>query len=82
MTEEFREEYTKCLESPAYFQNNYCMIKDKDGGVSKPAPVTDEQIEIGRQVHEAQRRLRQPFGTGRLPETIEKLIEKHKTTFK
>ena len=80
MTEEFREEYTKCLEFPAYFYNNYIMIKDKDGGVSKPSHVTDEQIEIGRQFHEAQRRLRQPFGVGRLPETIEKLIEKYKAT--
>lgn len=26
MSEEFREEYTKCLESPAYFYNNYCFI--------------------------------------------------------
>ena len=42
--EEFREEYQKCLESPAYFYNNYCLIKDKDGGLAKPAPITDEQI--------------------------------------
>ncbi len=79
MTEELREEYTKCLESPAYFYNNYCLIKDKDGGVSKPAPVTDEQIEIGRQFHEAQRRLRNPFGIGKLPKKIEGLIEKYKS---
>lgn len=45
MTEEFREEYTKCLESPAYFYNNYCFIKSKDGGLSKPTPITDEQIQ-------------------------------------
>ena len=81
MTEEFREECTKCLESPAYFYNNYCVIRDKTTGeVSKPVPVTDEQIEIGRQVHEAQRRLRQPFGSGELPVFIKKLIEKYKTT--
>lgn len=47
MTEdELIDEYTKCLESPAYFYNNYCFIKDKDGGLSKPAPITDEQIQV------------------------------------
>ena len=46
MIEEFIEEYQKCLESPAYFYNNYCLIKDKDGGLAKPAPITDEQIQV------------------------------------
>jgi hypothetical protein len=46
MTEEFREEYHKCLESPAYFYNNYYLIKGKDGGLVKPTPITDEQIQV------------------------------------
>lgn len=43
---ELIDEYTKCLKSPAYFYNNYCLIKDKDGGLSKPTPITDEQIQV------------------------------------
>lgn len=47
MTEdELIDEYTKCLESSAYFYNNYCFIKDKDGGLSKPTPITDKQIQV------------------------------------
>ena len=40
------EEYKKCLESPAYFYNNYVVIMDKTTGeLHKPNPITDEQIE-------------------------------------
>ena len=48
------------------------------GEVSKPVPVTDEQIEMVRRVHEAQRRLRQPFSVGQLPKNIVELIERYK----
>lgn len=39
-----REEYQKCCESPAYFFNNYVMVKDTNGNWVKPNPITDEQI--------------------------------------
>lgn len=39
-----REEYKKCCESPAYFFNNYVMVKDANGNWVKPNPITDEQI--------------------------------------
>ena len=77
--EELREEYTKCLESPAYFYNNYCVVVDKNSGaVSKPNPITDEQVEVIKLLAQAQRNLRQPFGSGKLPEYVEKLLEKYK----
>ena len=58
--EELREEYTKCLKSPAYFYNNYVLVKDANGNITKPNPVTDEQMEAARYVDVWQRRLRNP----------------------
>lgn len=39
-----REEYKKCCDSPAYFFNNYVLVKDAMGNWVKPDPVTDEQL--------------------------------------
>ena len=74
--EELREDYMKCLESPAYFYNNYCVVMDKTTGkVFKPKTVTDEQIELARQWHEAQRKLRNPYSLGEaLPDNFKELI--------
>lgn len=58
MTENFtEEEYKKCLESPLYWYNNYCIINGK-----KVEPLTQEQwdarlSEINYQRH---RRYRNP----------------------
>ncbi len=78
--EELREVYRKCLESPSYFYNNHCVVVDKNSGaVSKPNPITDEQVEVIKVLAQVQHNLRQPFGRGKLPKNIEKLIEKYKT---
>lgn len=78
--EELRDEYRKCLESPAYFYNNYYLVADKTTGkVSKPNPVTDEQIELARQWYDMQRRLRNPYSLGEpLPDNFKQLLEKWK----
>ena len=39
-----REEYKKRRDSPAYFFNNYVLVKDAMGNFVKPEPVTDEQL--------------------------------------
>ena len=39
-----REEYQKCCDSPAYFFNNYVLVKYAMGNFVKPEPVTDEQL--------------------------------------
>ena len=39
-----KEEYQRCCDSPAYFFNNYVLIKDAMGNFVKPEPVTDEQL--------------------------------------
>ena len=39
-----REEYKRCCDSPAYFINNYVLVKDAMGNFVKPEPVTDEQL--------------------------------------
>ena len=39
-----REEFQKCCDSPAYFFNNYVMVKDVNGNWVRPNPITDEQI--------------------------------------
>ena len=44
MTKEEKEEYKKCIDSPAYFINNYLVIKDKNGNLVRPRKVTDEEI--------------------------------------
>lgn len=76
--EELREECRKCLESPAYFYNNYCAVVDKNSGaVSKPNHITDEQFDIIKLLAQVQHKLRQPFGSGKLPEYLEKLLEKY-----
>lgn len=39
-----KEEYQRCCNSPAYFFNNYVLVKDAMGNLVKPEPVTDEQL--------------------------------------
>ena len=39
-----REEFQKCCDSPAYFFNNYVLVKNASGEWVKPDPVTDEQL--------------------------------------
>jgi hypothetical protein len=50
------EEYEKCLESPAYFYNNYVMVKDLNGDWVKPKPVTDEELEEAIQLYQEKKR--------------------------
>jgi hypothetical protein len=40
-----KDEYKKCIDSPAYFINNYMVIKTSDGRLLKPNKVTDGDID-------------------------------------
>ena len=44
-TEELQLELEKCKESPAYFYNKYCELRDKEGNIIPKKDVTDEEIE-------------------------------------
>lgn len=50
-----REELQRCCASPAYFFNNYVLVKDATGNWVKPDPVTDEQL------HEAARKAQKEY---------------------
>ena len=52
--EEQAEEIRKCKESPAYFFNKYCVLRDKDGNeIDKPV-LTDEDIKVALQLRKLQ----------------------------
>ena len=44
MTKNIKEEYKKCLTSPAHFINNYILIKGADGNLVKPRKMADKEV--------------------------------------
>ena len=70
------EEYKKCLESPAYFYNNYVLIRNENGEYVKPEPVTDEQIETAIGLYEKEFRKRHSVGFAITEKTIFDIIKK------
>lgn len=73
------EEYQKCIDSPAYFYNNYCLIKDKDGNWVKPKPITDEDVENAIKACVKSRKKRICRSNYQQPLFWQEFIEKYKT---